>query len=72
MVLVMCKDMERCYDKSHQAIEIIDYISMMQQGRDAEEQDIRVLRESIIDCIRKLVEYWVKMSKEPHWEIQEK
>jgi hypothetical protein len=66
MVLVTCKDMERWYDKAHQAVERIDYISAVQQGRDVEEHSIWVLRDSIIDCIKKSSQYWVKMAQEPH------
>lgn len=72
MALATCKDMERWYEKAQQAVEKIDYISAVQKGRDAKEHDIRVLRESNIDRIRKSIEYWVKMSREPHREIQEK
>jgi hypothetical protein len=64
--------MERWYEKAHQAMERIDYISIVQQGRDAEEHIIRLLRDSNINRIKKLVEYWVKMAQEPHQEIQEK
>jgi hypothetical protein len=46
--------------------------SVVQQGRDAEEHDIRVLRDSSIDRIKKSAEYWVRMAQEPHREIQEK
>jgi hypothetical protein len=53
MALATCKDMERWYEKAHQAVERIDYISAVQQGRDTEEHDIRVLRERNIDRIRK-------------------
>jgi hypothetical protein len=53
-------------------VEIIDYISVVQKGRDVEEHDIQVLRDNIIDRIRKLVEYWVKMAQEPQREIQDK
>jgi hypothetical protein len=72
MAQVTCKDMERWYEKAHQAVEIIYYISKVQNCRDAEEHGIRVLRDSSIDWIRKPVEYWVKMAHEPQWEIQEK
>jgi hypothetical protein len=72
MELAMCKDMDRWYEKVHQAVERIDYISAVQQGRHAEEHDIRVLRESNIIRIKKSTEYWVKMAQEPHREIQEK
>jgi hypothetical protein len=40
MVLAMCKEMEIWYEKAHQEVEIIDYISEVQKGRDAEEHDI--------------------------------
>jgi hypothetical protein len=32
MVLETCKDMERWYEKAHQAVERIDYISAVQRG----------------------------------------
>jgi hypothetical protein len=71
IALAMFKDMERWYEKVQQVVQRIDYISAMQKGRDAEENDIRVLSESNIDRIKKLVECWVKLSQEPHQEIQE-
>jgi hypothetical protein len=40
---------ERWYDNAYQAVKIIDYISMVQKGRDAEEHDIQVLRDNNID-----------------------
>jgi hypothetical protein len=64
--------MEGCYEKAHKVVEIIDYISVVQKGRDIEEHDIRVLRDNIIDSIRKLVKYWVNMDQESQWEIQDK
>jgi hypothetical protein len=72
MVLAMCKDMEILYEKAQQVVERIDYISVVKKGRDAEEHDIRVLRDNNIDCIMKSAEYWVKMAQEPQREIQEK
>jgi hypothetical protein len=72
MELETCKDMDRWYDKSHHAVERIDYINTVQQERDVEEHGIQVLKESNIDHIRKLIKYWVKMDQEPHQEIQEK
>jgi hypothetical protein len=62
MALAMCKGVERWYEKAHQAMERIDYINAVQQIRDAEEHDIRVLNESNIDRIRKSTEYWVKIA----------
>jgi hypothetical protein len=53
-------------------VERVDYINAVQQGRDTEEHDIQVLKESSLDHINKLVEYWAKMALEPHREIQEK
>jgi hypothetical protein len=53
MVLETCKDMDRWYEKVHQAVERIDYINVVQQGRDTEEHDIRLLRDSSIDHIKK-------------------
>ena len=70
--LETCKDMERWYEKAHQAVERIDYINSVQKGWDAEEHDIQVLRDNNIDQIRKVVEYWVKMAQEPQREIKEK
>jgi hypothetical protein len=49
MVLATCKDVERWYEKSHQVVESIDYISSVQKGRDVEEHDIWVLRDSSIN-----------------------
>jgi hypothetical protein len=72
MALETCKDMERWYEKAHQAVERIDYISVIQKGRDVEEHNIQVLRDNNIDQIRKVAEYWVKMAQEPQREIQEK
>jgi hypothetical protein len=72
MELAMFKDMERWYEKEQKFMERVDYNNVVQQGRDTEEHDIQVLKESILDRIKKLVEYWVKMAWEPHREIQEK
>ena len=57
--------MERWYEKTHLEVEIIDYISAVQRGRDTEENEIRVLRDNNIDHIRKSTEHWVKMAQEP-------
>ena len=72
MDIERCKDMEIWYEKAHQVVERIDYISAVQKGWDIEEHDIRVLRDNNIDHIRKSAKYWVKMAQEPHQEIQEK
>jgi hypothetical protein len=57
MVPETCKDMERWYEKYHQTLERIYYISVVQKGQDVEENDIRVLRDNNINRIRKSVEY---------------
>jgi hypothetical protein len=64
--------MEIWYEKAHQVVERIDYINAVQQGRDAKENDIWVLRDRNIDRIKKSTECWVKMAQEPHREIQGK
>jgi hypothetical protein len=65
MALATYKDVQRWYEKSHQEVERIDYINMIQKGRDAKEHDIQVMRDSSIDRIRKAAKYWVKMAHEP-------
>jgi hypothetical protein len=72
MALVTHKDVERWYEKAHQAVERNNYINVVQKGRDAEDPDIQVSRNNNIDRIRKAVEYWVKMAQEHQREIQEK
>jgi len=64
--------MEQWYEKAQQVVERVNYIGAVQQGRDKEEHDIRVLNESSLDRINKSTEYWEKMSREPHREIQAK
>jgi hypothetical protein len=57
MVLKTFKDMERWYEKAHQAVERIDYINAIQWGLDTKEHNIRVLRDSNIDRIKKSAQY---------------
>jgi hypothetical protein len=71
MALTTCKDMERWYERAQQAIERIEYIDAVQQGRDKEEHDIQMLGKSSLDRMKRSTEYWAKMSQEPHREIQE-
>jgi hypothetical protein len=40
MGLATCKDMQRWYEKAHQALEWIDYINEVQKGRDTKEHGI--------------------------------
>jgi hypothetical protein len=72
MALETCKDMERWYEKAHQEVKRIDYISVVHKGRDIGDHDIQVLRDNNINRIRKSDKYWVKMAQEPQGEIQEK
>jgi phosphopantothenate synthetase len=72
LVLETSEYVEIWYEKAHQVVARIDYISVVPKGRDAKEHDIQMLRDNIIDRIRKVVEYWVKMAQEPQQEIQEK
>jgi hypothetical protein len=51
---------------------MIDYISVIQKGRDVKEHDVQVLRDNNIDRIKKVAEYLVKMAQEPQCEIKEK
>jgi uncharacterized protein YaeQ len=57
MELATCRDVEMWYEKSHQKVERIDFISAVQKGQDVEEHDIQVLRDSSINHIMKVVEY---------------
>jgi hypothetical protein len=70
MICFDCRN--NAFKKAQQVVDRIKYISAVQNGRDSEDHDIPVLIESNINCIRKLTEYWVKMSQESHREIQEK
>jgi len=40
MGLATCKDMQRWYEKAHQALEKIDYISEVHKGQDTKEHGI--------------------------------
>jgi hypothetical protein len=62
MELTTYKYVERWHEKSYQVVERIDYINVVQKGRDIEEHGIQVLRERNIAWIRKSDEYWVKMA----------
>jgi hypothetical protein len=66
MALAMSKDMEWWYEKSQQAIERVDYIGAVQQGRDKEEHNIWVLNKSNLNHVKKSAEYWEKIVWEPH------
>lgn len=65
------KDMQRRFEKAYQALERINYISEIQNGRDSEEHGIRVLMNNSITWIQKAVEHWVSMVQEPQRKMQE-
>ena len=52
MALTICKDMERWYQRVQQAIERLDYIDVVQQGRYKEEHDIRMLGKSSLNRMK--------------------
>jgi hypothetical protein len=58
--------MEQWHERVQQAVERLKYIDAVQQGRDKEEHDIRVLGKSILDRMKRSTGYWDKMSQEPH------
>jgi hypothetical protein len=70
MALATCKDMERWYERVQQAVERLEYIDAVQQGRDKEEHGIQMLGKSSLNRMKRSVEYWAKMSQDPRREIQ--
>ena len=64
--------MQWWYEKAHQALEQINYISEVQNGRDIEENGISVLMDNNIAKIRKEVEHRVRMIQKPHQKMQER
>lgn len=48
MGMATYKDMQRRFEKAYQALERINYISEIQNGRDSEEHGIRVLMNNSI------------------------
>jgi hypothetical protein len=72
MALVTCKDMERWYERVQQVVERLEYIEAVQQGRDKEEHGIQTVGKSSLNRMKRSAEYWAKMSRDPHREIQEK
>jgi hypothetical protein len=71
MALAACKEMERWHERAQQAVERLKYIEAVQQGREKEEHGIWLLNKNSLDRIKRSVEYWTKMSRDPHREIQE-
>jgi hypothetical protein len=71
MALAACKEMERWHERAQQAVERLEYIEAVQQGREKEEHGIQLLNKNSLDRIKRSTEYWTKMSRDPHREIQE-
>jgi hypothetical protein len=71
MDLTACNDMERWHERAQQAVERLEYIEEVQQGREKEEHGIQLLNKNSLDRIKRSTEYWTKMSWDPHREIQE-
>jgi len=63
--------MEQWYEKEQQVVERIKYIDAVQQGWNKEEHNIHMLGKSSLERMKWSIEYWDKISYEPHWEIQE-
>jgi hypothetical protein len=71
MALATCKEMERWYERVQQAVERLEYIEAVQQGRDKEKHGIQMIGKSSLNRMKRSAEYWAKMSRDPHREIQE-
>jgi hypothetical protein len=52
MALTTCKDMERWYERVQQAVERLEYIDVVQQGRDKEEHGIQMLGKSSLNHMK--------------------
>ena len=51
-------------------VERIEYIEAVQRGQEKEEHGIQVVVKSSLNRMKRSVEYWAKMSRDPHKEIQ--
>jgi hypothetical protein len=71
MTLATCKEMERWHEKEQQAVERLEYIEVVQQGREQERHGIRLVRKRSLDHMKSYAEYWAKMSWDPYREIQQ-
>jgi hypothetical protein len=49
MEIATCKEMERWYERDQQAVERLDYIEAVQQGRDKEKHGIQVIGKSSLN-----------------------
>jgi hypothetical protein len=71
MALATCKEMERWHEKAQQAVERLEYIEVVQRSQKEENHGIQLVGKSSLDLMNKSVEYWAKMTRDPHQEIQE-
>jgi hypothetical protein len=51
-------------------VERLEYIEVVQQGREKENHGIQLVGKSSLDRMKKYFKYWVKMTWDPHQEIQ--
>jgi hypothetical protein len=71
ITLVTCKEMERWHEKEKQAVERLEYIEVVHRSQKEENHGIQLVGKSSLDLMNKSVEYWAKMTRDPHREIQE-
>jgi hypothetical protein len=65
MALMTCKEMEKWHEKAQQAVERLEYIEAVQQGREKENHGIRLVGKISFNHM-KSVEYWAKMTLDSH------
>jgi hypothetical protein len=66
MALTTCKEMKKWHEKAQLVVERLKYIEVVQQGRERENHGIRLVGKSSFDRMKKFVEYWAKMTRDPH------
>jgi hypothetical protein len=64
--------MERSYEKAQQVVERLEFIEVVQKDRENEDHGIQLVIKSSLNRMKRSTEYWAKMSRIPHEEIQEK
>jgi hypothetical protein len=62
--------MEKWYERAQQEVETLKYIKAIQQVQGKEEHGIQMVGKSSLNRMKRLVEYWDKISRDPHREIQ--
>jgi hypothetical protein len=56
---VTCKYIERWYEDVQRVVEILEYIEVVHQGQEKEEQGIRMMGKSSLNRMKWSAEYWV-------------